>query len=86
MSNKEKYFCRCFINELYILLGMSAESFDKCAMGEYLMVKQSCHLKKQIVPLLFLFHTHQLNTLHLKTHPFMIPINLSLLNRSNLFL
>lgn len=40
----KKYFCRYFINELYVLLGMSAESFDECEMGESLMVKQLYHL------------------------------------------
>lgn len=56
---------------------MSAESFDECEMGESLMVKQSYHLtlkkKNKNCPLFFLFHTHQLNTLQLNKHPFIIP-------------
>lgn len=68
---------------------MSAESFDECEMGESLMVKQSYHLKKKkkkkLSLFVFSYFTHLLNTLQLKRHPFIIPVNLSLLNHSNLF-
>lgn len=44
---RKRYFCRYFINELYVLLGMS--DFDECEMGESLKVKQSYHLTQKTI-------------------------------------
>lgn len=66
---------------------MSAESFDECEMGESLMVNNHITwLKKRKLSLVFLFPHSPAEHIKKKQHPCVIPINLSLLNHSNLFL